>query len=74
MRIRVHFEAGNLGSQLYQIAWQLEHGRTYGAGWCVRSGEDCPVPESKRQLFPCEGNVLACRGQQPIARPESMVD
>lgn len=68
-RIIVHFtdEKKRISSHLQRIAWEVDQGRTFGAGWCLVVGGVCPVPGDK-EGSPCEGNESLCEEVRPIDR------
>ena len=45
-RIVVHFTAEHkrISDHLQRIAWDIERGTTFGAGWCLLVGDACPAP------------------------------
>jgi hypothetical protein len=68
MRIIANFTANQVSEHLYQIAWDVDHGRTFGSGWCLIDNDICPVPEHIRQYGPCRGNTALCQHLPPVNR------
>ncbi len=68
MRILIHLTADHVADELHQIAWEIDQGRTFGAGWCLTDGQTCPVPPDHRQMLPCHGNISLCKRVQPTSR------
>ena len=66
--IIINFTANQVSEQLDQIAWDIDHGGTFGLGGCLIDNDVCPFPKHARQQGPCQGNTALCRNLLPVSR------
>ena len=69
MRIILNFATSDrVSTHLLHIASEIDKGRIFGLGWCLRDGGKCPVPGENRAGLPCGGDTSLCQNSRPVDR------